>query len=180
MDKTGICMQVLSLTLPGVETLETADGKIWAKKINDHLAKTVKEYPDRFIGLASLPLQEPDFAAKELERAIKDNGLKGAVINSNVQGEYLDNKKYWVIFERAEKLGVPIYLHPKEPSPDMLKPFTTYPTLWAAFWGYGVEIGLHVIRLLCSGVFDEFPRLKIIIGHMGEALPFWMWRLDKH
>ncbi|OGO17795.1 MAG: hypothetical protein A2Z15_05090 [Chloroflexi bacterium RBG_16_50_11] len=179
MDKAGITMQVLSLTAPGVEAFSSADGITWAKRINDDLSTTVMKYPERFAGFASLPLQEPEAAADELQRAVKKLGLKGALVNSHVRGEYLDNPKFWVVFEKAEKLGVPIYIHPKEPSPDMLKPYLAYPGLWSALWGYGAEAGLHAIRLICSGLFDKYPNLKIIIGHMGEALPFWTWRLDR-
>ena len=179
MDKAGISMQLLSLTAPGVENFNTADGIMWAKRTNDELAGAVKKHPDRLAGLAALPFQEPEAAAEELERAVKALGLKGAMVNSNVQGEYLDDPKFWVIFEKAEKLDVPIYLHPREPSPDMLKPYLAYPGLWTALLGYGAEVSLHAMRLICSGVFDKYPRLKFIIGHMGEALPFWLWRLDR-
>lgn len=180
MDSAGIDMQMLSLTAPGVETLNIADGIKWAKLINNDISQKIKENKERFAGLASLPFQDPEAAADELERAVKYLGLRGAMVNSNIKGEYLDNKKYWIIFEKAEKLEIPIYLHPKEPSPDMVKPFTAYPTLWSALWGFGAEAGLHVMRLICSGIFDQFPKLKFIIGHMGEALPFWIWRIDKH
>jgi len=91
---------------------------------------------------------------------------------------YLDNKKYWPIFKTAEKLDVPVFIHPREPSPDMIKPYMAYPWLFGAVWGYGAEVGLHAMRLICSGLFDEFPKLKIILGHMGEGIPFWLWRID--
>jgi 5-carboxyvanillate decarboxylase len=178
MDKAGINMQLLSLSLPGVEPLDASDGITWAKKTNDELAEMVKEYPERFAGLAALPVQAPIEAADELERTVKQLGFKGANINSHIWGEYLDDKKYWVIFEKAEKLGVPIYLHPREPSPDMLKPYLNYVWLPLSMWGYGAETGLHAVRLICSGVFDEYPCLKIILGHLGEGLPFWQWRFD--
>jgi 2,3-dihydroxybenzoate decarboxylase len=180
MDSAGIDMQLLSLTGPGVENLDPDDGIEWSKRINDELAVAVRKHPDRFAGLAALPFQRPEAAAEELERAVKHLGLRGTMINSNVGGEYLDLEKYWVIFEMAEKLDVPIYLHPKEPSPEIVGPYTAYNALWAAMWGYGAEAGLHIMRLICSGVFDRFPGLKFIIGHMGEALPFWIWRIDKH
>ncbi len=180
MDRSGINMQLLSLCAPGVEAFDTSDGIIWAKKTNNDLAKIIEKYPQRFAGLAALPLQEPRVAADELERAVKELGLKGAKINSNVRGEYLDEKKYWVVFEKAEKLGVPIYLHPREPSPDMLKSYVTYDGLSLAMWGYAAETGLHAMRLICSGVFDKYPRLKIVLGHLGEALPFFSWRIDNH
>jgi 5-carboxyvanillate decarboxylase len=180
MDAAGIDVQVLSLTAPGVETLTDKAGIKWAQRTNDEIALAIKEHPGRYAGFAAIPFQAPSAAADELDRAVKDLGLCGAMINSNVRGQYLDEKKFWPVFEKAEELGVPIYLHPKEPSPDMIKPFMAYPVLWSALWGFGAEAGLHVMRLICSGVFDKYPQLKIIIGHMGEGFPYWMWRLDKH
>jgi len=177
MDACGIEMQVLSLG-PGIEQYEASLGTALAKSTNDKIAAVVKQYPQRFAGLAVIAPQDPLAAAKELERAVKELGLKGAMIKSNVQGEYLDLKKYWVIFEAAEKLGVPIYLHPKEPSPGMIKPYLDYPELAGAMWGYGAEAGLHAMRLICSGVFDKYPGLQIILGHLGEGIPFWLWRID--
>ena len=105
-------------------------------------------------------------------------GLKGAMINGNIQGEFLDEKKFWPIFERAEKLDVPIYIHPKMPPADMIKPYLPYPAVASAMAGFAAEAYLHAMRLICSGVFDRYPGLKIILGHMGEAFPFWLWRID--
>ncbi len=177
MEKTGIDMQVLSLTT-GVEQFDASDGTAMARKTNDELSKVVKKYPQKFAGFAALAPQDPGAAADELERAVKELGLKGVKINSHIRGEYLDDEKYWVIFERAEKLGVPIYLHPRSPSPDMLKPYLAYPGLAGAVLGFAAETSLHAIRLILSGVFDKYPGLKIILGHLGEALPFWLWRID--
>lgn len=178
MDEAGIDMQVLSLVSPGVQVFDAPKGTTLAKKINDKLAEAVSAHPTRFAGFASLAPQDPGEAADELERAVKDLGLKGASINSHTKGEYLDEKKYWVIFERAEKLGVPIYIHPRSPSPDMVKPFLDYPMLTTAMIGFAHEVSLHALRLISSGLFDQFPRLNIILGHLGEALPYWLWRLD--
>lgn len=177
MDESGIDMQVLCLA-SGLESFDASDGTAMAKKINDYLSEVVKGCPERFAGFAALAPQDPGAAANELERAVRELGLKGAKINSHIRGEYLDDPKYWVIFERAEKLGVPIYLHPRRPSPDMLKPYLTYPALAGSMWGYAAETGLHAMRLIFSGVFDKYPGLKIILGHLGEALPFWLWRID--
>jgi len=179
MDEAGIDMQVLSFVAPGTEVFDAPTGTSWARKINDGLSKAIVRYPKRFAGFAALAPQDPRGAANELERAVKELGLKGAKINSNVRGEYLDHEKYWPIFEKAEKLEVPIYIHPREPSPDMIKPYLTYPSLVGSMWGYAAEVGLHAMRLICSGVFDKYPGLKIILGHLGEALPFWLWRLDQ-
>ncbi|MFC1945709.1 amidohydrolase family protein [Chloroflexota bacterium] len=178
MDEGGVDVQVLSLNFPGTEQFSAADGTAIARSTNDRLADAVRQHPERFAGLAALAPQDPEAAAAELERAVRVLGFKGASINSHVQGEYLDDKKYWVIFETAEKLGVPIYIHPRVPSPDMVKPYLAYPGLSQAMLGFGAEVSLHAMRLMCGGVFDKYPRLKIILGHMGEALPFWMWRID--
>jgi 5-carboxyvanillate decarboxylase len=178
MDKAGIDMQVLSLSFPGVEEFDASEGISMAKAVNDELAETVKRYPERFAGFATIAPQDPEAAADELERAVKKLGLRGVMINGNIQGEYLDEQKYWVILEMAEKLGVPIYIHPKHPSSDMIKPYLAYPGLALPMWGYGAEAGLHAMRLICSGVFDKYPELKIILGHLGEAIPFWLWRID--
>jgi len=177
MDKYGIDMQVLSLG-PGIEQYDAAFGTELAKNTNDKIAAVIKKYPQRFSGFASIAPQDPQSAAMELKRAVTELGLKGTMIKSNVQGEYLDKKKFWVIFEMAEKLGVPIYIHPREPSPDMIKPFLDYPELAGAMWGYGAEVSLHAMRLICSGVFDQYPEVKIILGHLGEGIPYWLWRLD--
>ncbi|MFC1871335.1 amidohydrolase family protein [Chloroflexota bacterium] len=179
MDTAGIDMQVLSLAKPGVEEFNAVDGTEVAKLSNNELSQVIQKYPGRFAGLAALATQDPAAAANELERAVKGLGLKGANINSHVKGEYLDDEKYWVIFETAEKLGVPIYLHPKEPPQGMLESYLTYPRLASSMWGFAADAGLHAMRLILSGVFDKYPALKIVLGHMGEALPYWLWRMDK-
>jgi predicted TIM-barrel fold metal-dependent hydrolase len=178
MDEAGIDMQVLSLSFPGVEMFDAADGMAIARSVNDELSETVKRYPERFAGLATIAPQDPDGAADELERAVTKLGLKGSVVNGHIRGDYLDDRKYWPIFERAEKLDAPIYIHPKMPGPDMIKPYLAYPGLASAMLGFSAEASLHAMRLILSGVFERYPGLKIILGHMGEALPFWLWRLD--
>lgn len=178
MEEAGIDMQILSLVSPGVQAFDAATGTRMARKINDGLYKVVQKYPKKFAGLAAVAPQDPMGAAAELERAVKELGLKGASINSHTRGEYLDDRKYRVVFEKAEQLGVPIYIHPRSPSPDMAKPYLTYPVLATAMSGFAAEVSLHALRLIVSGLFDEHPQLKIIIGHLGEALPFWLWRLD--
>jgi predicted TIM-barrel fold metal-dependent hydrolase len=178
MDKDGIDMQVLSMSGPGVEELDLPLGSALAKQANDELAEAIGKYPDRYAGFATLAYGDPLAAADELERAVKMLGLKGAKVNSHVGGEYLDNRKYWVLFEAAEKLGVPIYVHPKEPPQGVLQAMAPYPELMRAMWGYSVDGGLHAMRLICSGLFEAFPRLKIILGHLGEGIPFWLWRID--
>lgn len=180
MDEASIDMQVLSVGMPGLHNLSPVEGTAMSREIDDEIAEVVGQHSVRLAGLAAIAPQDPATAADELERAVKKLGLKGALINSNVKGEYLDEQKYWVILERAASLGVPIYLHPDKPSPDMIKPYLKYPPLQRAFWGYGAETGLHAMRLICSGVFDRYPTLRIVLGHLGETLPFWMWRMDNH
>ncbi len=178
MDEAGIDMQVLSLSFPGVELFDAVDGTSMAKTVNNNLSDVINRYPERFAGFAALAPQAPEEAANELERAVVELGLKGAIINGNIQGDFLDNKKYWPIFEMAQKLDVPIYIHPKMPPADMIKPYLAYPGLASAMSGFAAEASLHALRLICSGVFDDYSNLKIILGHLGEALPFWLWRLD--
>jgi 5-carboxyvanillate decarboxylase len=178
MDEAGIDMQVLSLSFPGVEMFEASDGTAVAKSVNDELSDAVRRFPERLAGFAAIAPQNPEAAAEELERAVMKLGLKGAVVNGHIRGEYLDDSKYWPIFERAQELDVPIYIHPKMPSPDMIKPYMAYPGLASAMLGFSAEASLHAMRLILSGVFDRYPGLKIILGHLGEALPFWLWRLD--
>jgi 5-carboxyvanillate decarboxylase len=178
MDQYKIDIQVVSLVCPGVQVFEPAIALKLAEKYNNHLSALIKEHPKRFVGLTCLAPQVPEAAADELERGVQDLKFKGGIINSHTKGEYLDNKKYWVIFERAQKLGVPIYLHPRSPSPDMMKPYLGYPRLDSAMWGFGAEAGLHAMRLICSGVFDEYPKVKIVLGHMGEMIPGQLSRID--
>jgi 5-carboxyvanillate decarboxylase len=179
MDEAGVDIQVLSLCVPGCEQFEAADGTAMARSTNNELAEVVKKYPMRYVGLAALAPQDPVGAANELERAVKELGMKGAKLNSHVQGEYLDDPKFWPVFEMAEKLDVPLYLHPTIPSPHILKGFEKYgfPLAGPPF-GFGADTSLHVMRLLYSGLFDRFPRLKLVLGHMGEGLPFWLYRID--
>jgi len=180
MDKYGIDTQVVSLVSPGVQVFDASAGTNLAREYNNQLAAATKDHPKRFAGLACIAPQNPKDAADELERTVREFGFRGCLINSHTKGEYLDDKKYWVIFERAQKLDVPIYLHPRAPSPEMMKPFTGYPEtmLDSAMWGFTAEAALHSMRLICSGLFDEFPRLKIVIGHLGETIPYLINRID--
>jgi 5-carboxyvanillate decarboxylase len=179
MDENGIDAQVLSLPAIGCEQLEVEEATILTRKINDELSGVIRKHPDRFIGLAEIAPQDPERAADELERAVKELGFKGAKVNSNIRGEYLDQKKYWPIFERAQRLDVPISLHPSIPSPRMVEPYADYGFMLAGpTLGFIAETSLHAVRLILGGVFDEYPGLKIILGHMGEALPFWLSRID--
>jgi predicted TIM-barrel fold metal-dependent hydrolase len=177
MDENGIDMQVLSLTIPGVEQLDSQIGTALASKTNDALSEVIKSYPNRFLGFAALAPQSPEEAADELERAVKELGLKGWKTHSNYGENYLDDKKYWPIFERAAKLDVAVYLHPSYPSIPQLK--TSYGwALSGAPFGFGIETAMSMMRLILSGIFDRYHGLKIILGHLGEALPFLLSRMD--
>lgn len=177
MDATGISVQVLGLTAPGVQIFDEATAVRLAASTNDELAEACRRHPDRFAGLATIAPQAPAKAAAELSRAVTQLGLKGAMINSHTKGEYLDDPKYWEIFEAAQALGVPIYIHPVTPPPKMIDPFLER-GLEGAIFGFAIETSLHMLRLVVSGVFDRFPDLTIVVGHLGEGLPFWLYRLD--
>lgn len=177
MDATGIDMQILSLTAPGVQVLDADTAKALSILANDELAEAIARHPTRFAGLAAFAPQDPRHAAKELERGVAKLGLKGGILNSHVNDEYLDDPKFWTIFEAAESLDVPIYLHPSGPSKGLIEPMLER-GLDGAIFGFGVDTALHALRLIVAGVFDRFPRLKLVLGHLGEALPFWLYRLD--
>ena len=178
MDRAGIDKQILSLWSPGVQVFGAQQGTELASFVNERLAEAVIRHPDRFAGLATVAPQDPSSAAQEIERAISSLHLNGVLINSHTKSEYLDSPKYWPIFEAAEALDAPIYLHPRTPSEKMYPAFTDY-LMDRALWGFAAETSHHVVRLLMSGLFDEFPRLTVVLGHMGEGIPFWLDRLDQ-
>lgn len=177
MDESGIARQILSLTAPGVQIFDSDTATRLATSCNDQLAEAIRRHPGRFAGLAAIAPQDPAAAAKELERGVRTLGLKGAIVNSHTHGEYLDERKFWNIFEAAEALRVPIYLHPTTPPASMIAPFVES-GLAGAIYGFAVETGLHMLRIITSGVFDRFPELRMVVGHLGEALPYWMFRID--
>ena len=177
MDADGIDFAVISITSPGVQVFDAVTATRLARDANDTLAAAVKAHPSRFAGLAAVAPHHPEGAAQELERAARQLGMKGFLINSHTMGEYLDDAKYWPIFEAADALDLPLYLHPREPAPSMVTPFLDY-GLYFAGWGFAVETGLHAMRLIMCGVFDRYPKLKIVLGHMGEGMPFWLQRID--
>jgi 2,3-dihydroxybenzoate decarboxylase len=176
MDDTGIDRQIIALTSPGVQIMDADTAVSFAKVANDELAAAVRRHPTRFSGMVAIAPQNPHEAAKEIERGI-GLGLTGVIINSHTQGEYLSDPKFWEIFEAAEAADTPIYLHPNTPPRNMIEPFLEC-GLDGAIYGFGVETGLHALRIITAGVFDRFPKLQMVIGHMGEALPFWSYRLD--
>lgn len=182
MDASGIDMQVLSLVQPGPQAFSGATAIAIAKDANDTMAESCRKYPSRFAGFATLPVSEVPESVKELERCVTKLGFKGTMINGHQQGEFLDDKKYWPIFEAAESLDVPIYLHPRDPHPAVFKAYFAggYEDLGSAAWGYAMDTCSHFLRIVFSGVFDAYPRLKFILGHLGEGLPFWIDRLEDH
>jgi len=168
MDAVGIDVQVLSLTQPGTQAFPADIAIPMATDANDRLAAAVKKHPTRLAGFAALPTADPAAAAKELERAVKRLGFKGAMINGHCQGNYLDDKKYWPIFEAAQALDVPIYLHPREPHPNVMRTyFAGYEDLALPAWGFAMETCTHFLRLMMAGVFDAFPKFTMILGHLG-------------
>jgi 2,3-dihydroxybenzoate decarboxylase len=177
MDATGIAKQIVSLTSPGVQVFEKADAVALAASSNDQLAEAIRRRPDRLTGLAAVAPQDPAAAAKELERGVRKLGLKGAIINSHTLGAYLDEPKFWEIFAAAEALGVPVYIHPNTPSRGLIGPLLAR-GLEGAIYGFAVDTGMHLLGIITAGVFDRFPKLRIVVGHLGEALPFWLFRID--
>ncbi|GAA3707682.1 amidohydrolase family protein [Oceanisphaera sediminis] len=178
MDKAGIDIVILSQTGPGVQG-ETNKARAIerARENNDFLAAQIARHPTRFTGFASLPMQDPKAATAELERAVVQLGFKGALVNGHTHGTYYDDPAYDILWERMQALDVPFYLHPIDPCTP-LAACEGHPELAGATWGWGVETGTHALRLLFGGVFDRFPNLKVILGHMGEGLPFLRWRFD--
>lgn len=180
MDRAGIDLQVLSHTKPGAQEMENGEqAAALARAANDYLAEAVARHPTRLAAFATLPTGAPQAAAAELERTVRRMGFKGAMINGHTRGAYLDDARFWPIFEAAQALDVPIYLHPSNPHPLVFEAYyKDFPQLGYASWGYAVETATHVLRLILSGVFDRFPGLRMVIGHMGEMLPFALWRAD--
>ena len=176
MDASGIAKQLVFLTAPGVQVFDRETAISLSREFNNQLFSSIQKHPERYAALAAIAPQDPANAAHELERATA-LGFKGAVVNSHTQGEYLDDPKYWEIFEAAQALDVPIYIHPNTPPPAMIEPFLPR-GLDGAIYGFAVETGLHLLRIIVAGVFDRFPKLKIVVGHLGEGLPFWLFRLD--
>src|SRR5215470_13847658 len=182
MDADGIDMQVLSHTAPSTQKLPADVAVDLARRVNDRLAALIKAHPTRFAGFAALPTSLPDAAADELDRCVTALGFKGAMIHGLTNGIWLDDKRIWPIFARAERLDVPIYLHPSMPQQPVIDSYykdyaARYPIFLRAAWGYTLETATQAVRLVLSGVFDAHPGLKIILGHLGEGLPFYLWRI---
>jgi predicted TIM-barrel fold metal-dependent hydrolase len=183
MDEANIDFQVISHANPGVQRMDAETAVPLAKAANDGLAEVIAAHPDRFAAFATLPTPDPKAAADELERTVTQLGFKGAMVNGPTNGVWLDDKRFWPIFERAQALDMPIYLHPSAPHPAVVDVYykdylADFPALSAAAWGFMVETATEAIRLVLSGLFTAYPDLKIILGHMGEAIPFALWRID--
>ena len=187
MDEAGIGIQVLSAVTPGAQNLPAPQGVAFARRLNDRVAnEVVAARPDRFRAFATLPLSEPGAAADELERSVREHGFVGCMSYGPIDGRFLDHADFAPVLARAESLGVPVYIHPNWPSPKVMEVY--YDGLGDALasrilggpgYGWHQEIALHCLRLIVAGVFDRYPKLQIVVGHMGEGLPFWYWRVGE-
>lgn len=178
MDDHGIDVQVLSLTSPGIQAeLDPVVARQAAQRVNDQLAEAIEKHPDRLAGFAALPMPDPAHAAAELTRTVTELGFRGGLINGHTGGRYLDEPDYQPFWEAVAELDVPVYLHPAN-SFDRWHVLADYPALAGPAWGWGAEVASHALRLIFSGLFDRFPTVRIILGHMGEGLPYWTTRLD--
>jgi 2,3-dihydroxybenzoate decarboxylase len=178
MDRAGIARAVLSIAGPGVQAeRDIATATRRARESNDFLAREIAKRPDRYAGFAHLAMQDAKAAADELERCIRTLKFCGAMINGHTQGRYLDDPALYPFWERADALGAAIYIHPADPvaQPPVL---SGYKVLMRPMWGWGFETGSHALRLIVGGHFDRFPRSRLILGHLGETLPFLLWRFD--
>jgi 2,3-dihydroxybenzoate decarboxylase len=185
MDRFGIETMVLSLSQPGVQGIaDVARAVETARQLNDEMADVLAVHPGRFAAFAAVPTQDPTRAGEELERAVRQLRFKGALINgySSIGDEntaqYLDEQPVWEFWERVAALDVPVYLHPRDPLKSQRRIFEGYPALTSSAWGFGIETATHTLRLILSGLFDRLPNLTIILGHLGEGLPFLLPRVE--
>lgn len=177
MDATGIDLQILSLTSPGTQVLDVDTARHMAALTNDYIAEAVRAHPDRFAGLAAVGFEDIPSAIDELDRAVNKLGLKGLILNSHLKGRYFDDPEFLPLFEAVAALDVPVYLHPQTLPEDAIRPWYEA-GLDGAVWGFAAETGLHLLRLITSGLFDKVPNLRLIVGHLGEGLPYFMHRID--
>jgi len=185
MDAHGMEMMLLSLNAPTVQAIpDPKKADEISRRANDYLAEQVAKRPDRFQGLAALPMQDPELAARELQRCVRDLGFKGALVNGfsqvhqEISAVYYDLPQYWPFWAEVEKLDMPFYLHPRNPLPSMAQIYDGHPWLLGPTWAFAQETAVHALRMMASGLFDQHPKLKIILGHLGEGLPYNMWRVD--
>jgi len=175
MDKTGLDMQVLTMTTPGVDVEEPSYGLKLSEIVNNAMADVVNKYPDRFSALATLPMKDPEAAIRELERSVKELGLPGAMIFTNIVGEPVDSKRYWPIYEKAEELNVPIMIHPTSPTDiGLMDPYRLVPLI-----GFPFDTTIAISRLVFSGVLEKYPGLKFILSHLGGTIPYLAERIDR-
>jgi predicted TIM-barrel fold metal-dependent hydrolase len=185
MDEAGIDLQVLSHAGPATQWLDAATAVPLARSTNDRLRQTVLSRPDRFAAFATLPTSDPKAAADELHRTVGELGFKGAMLHGLAAGQvFFDDKRFWTIFECAQALDVPIYVHPGPPHPAVLDAYLgtylkEFPMLAGPAWGFTIETATTALRLVLSGVFEKYPRLNIIVGHLGEGLPFLLHRVSE-
>lgn len=177
MDENGVDLAVLSLCSPGVQLFDPETASDMAVIANDRLAEQARAHPDRYAGLAVFAPHHPSRGPAEMERAVVALGLNGFVVHSHTDGHYLDEQQFWGCLEAAEALGAPIYIHPRTLPDEVGGPFSVY-HLSRAAWGYAVETATHALRLIVSGTLDRFPGLRIVLGHLGEGIPYWLYRLD--
>ena len=184
MDEAGIDIQVVSHGAPSVQKMDAESAVALARKANDRLFEACSANKDRLYAFAVCPTPDPKAAADELERTVTKYSAKGVMIHGLTNGVFHDDKRFWPIYERAEALDVPIYIHPAYPHPAVVEAYYkdylgAYPNLASSGWGFGVETATQGIRFVLSGVFDKYPKLQIILGHMGEGLPFFVWRINQ-
>jgi 2,3-dihydroxybenzoate decarboxylase len=185
MDKSGVAFAILSLNAPGVQSMFDAKKAVdYARRANDVLAAAVGRHPSRYAGFAAVSLQNPDAACQEVTRAVRELKFKGVMVNgfSQIGDEktivYGDDARYRPFWATVADLGVPIYLHPRDPLPERVTFYDGHPWLRGASWAFGVETATHALRLIASGIFDAHPNLTLILGHLGEMLPYCIWRFD--
>lgn len=180
MDEAGIDIQILSHLTPGVQRLDEKRAIDFARAANDMLRGAILQCPDRLAGYADLPTPDPAAAADELERTVVQYGFKGGMINGLTGGLFLDDERFAPLLARANELRVPLYLHPSTPHSAVSDVYyKDYPALARAGWGFGLEAATHAVRLIVSGALDKYPNLQIVLGHLGESIPFWLWRADR-
>jgi 2,3-dihydroxybenzoate decarboxylase len=185
MDRHGVEIMILSLNAPAVQAIaDTGRALEISRRANDALAEECARRPDRFRAFAALPLQDPEAASRELERCVNDLGFVGALVNGFSEVDdppsavYYDLPQYWPFWAAVERLGVPFYLHPRNPLPAMAPIYDGHPWLLGPTCAFAQETAVHALRLMCSGLFDEHPRLTLILGHLGEGIPYNLWRID--
>ncbi|RUT42400.1 amidohydrolase [Pseudomonas sp. PAMC 29040] len=177
MDQAGVDMHLLSLTSPGVQSFDSANAASMARLTNDYMAAVIARHPKRFAGLATVAPQDVPSAVAEIHRSLGELKLNGILLNSYTNGAYLDEPQFEPLLAAIAERGAPLYLHPRIPAPAMVQPYKAH-GMTNAIWGFAADTGLHAMRMIMGGVFDRHPNLTVVLGHMGEAIPYWFWRID--